>query len=623
MNELFGRILGNRYKILEKAGEGGMARVYKGIDLKLNRHVAIKVLHQQFAGDPEFLRRFQQEAKAAAKLSHPAIVNVYDEGEQEGIHYIVMEYVDGYTLKDTILRQGRLEPMEATRIALQVCDAIVHAHSQGVIHRDIKPQNILITPEGRIKVTDFGIARATADSTITYGKSLLGSVYYSSPEQVKGNNTDQKSDIYSLGIVLYEMLTGKVPFSGESPVSIALKHLQEEITPPGKIVPDLPPGLEKIVLRSTNKDPALRYDNAIGFRDDLESWFESRNKTIFLNNTYIDKNKSHDFQNGQETKEEEPDKVVRKNKTPRKVVLYTSIFAVVFLMAFLGYNLLCKLLVVPEVTVPDLTGMSLKNAEEELSRCGLDFTIAGEINSDDIPVNHVVSHDPPGDRKVRKERIIELYLSSGPSYIEVPYLLGKTELEARYMLADRGLEISVAEEYNGEVAPGYIVRQSPSSDFQLSAGDTVHIVVSMGKQPFSLRDFQGWSLEDVKEWLNRYELILQNVDEEFSDEFEEGKVISQFPSKGELVRAGDSVTLVVSKGKEPGTSKTYLIPFQPRVAMGQLIRIYVEDEEGTRTVFEGIYGGQVFNVEGTGSGKIVLMEQRDDDYFTIETKIFP
>lgn len=620
---MLGKILGNRYKILEKAGEGGMARVYKGTDLRLNRYVAIKVLHQQFAGDPEFLRRFQLEAKAAAKLSHPAIVNVYDEGEQEGIHYIVMEYVEGYTLKDTILRNGRFEPTEAARVLLQICDAIVHAHSQGVIHRDIKPQNILITPEGRVKVTDFGIARAAADSTITYGKSLLGSVYYSSPEQVKGSNVDQKSDIYSLGVVFYEMLTGKVPFSGESPVSIALKHLQEEITPPGKIIADLPSGLENIVLRSTNKDPSRRYENATQLRDDLESWFTSREINTFMNNSYLNKNRVPIFQNEQVGAEVEEEEMARKNKFPKKIVLFIAVFTAIFLMIFLGYNLLFKLLVVPEVTVPDLTGLSLEKAEEELSRHGLESAVAGEVNSDTIPIDYVVSHNPPAERKVRKERIVELYLSKGPSYIEVPGLVGKTELEARYLLSDRGLEISIDEEYSNETAPGYIIRQNPGSDFQLSAGDTVHVVVSMGKQPFSLRDFQGWSLEDVKEWLNRYELILQETDEEYSAEHEEGKVISQSPSKGELVRAGDSVKLVISKGKEPGTSETYLIPFHPRVGIGQIIRIYVEDEEGTRNVFEGIYEGQTVNVEVVGSGRIVLMELRDNEYFTIETKIFP
>ncbi|MGI5823697.1 MAG: protein kinase domain-containing protein, partial [Dethiobacteria bacterium] len=255
-------LLENRYQVLEKIGEGGMAQVYRGMDIKLNRPVAIKILYEHLSNDQDFLRRFKLEAKAAAKLSHPAIVNVYDEGETEGLHYIIMEYVDGFTLKDIILREGNFKPEEAARISLQICDALLHAHSKNIIHRDIKPQNILVSREGRVKVADFGLARAATDATITYGKSLFGSVYYSSPEQARGSSADLKTDIYSLGIVLYEMLTGVVPFSGESPISIAIKHLQEEIVPPGNLVEGLSPGLEMIVTKATRKERNLRYANA-------------------------------------------------------------------------------------------------------------------------------------------------------------------------------------------------------------------------------------------------------------------------------------------------------------------------------------------------------------------------
>ncbi|HAP32209.1 MAG TPA: serine/threonine protein kinase, partial [Firmicutes bacterium] len=274
-----GRLLGNRYRLGEKVGEGGMARVFRGMDMKLNRPVAVKVLYEQFGADPEFLRRFKQEAKAAAKLSHPSIVNVYDEGEEDNIHYIIMEFVEGYTLKDIILREGRLRQIDAAQVVYLVCDALASAHSQNIVHRDIKPQNIIITPEGRVKVTDFGIARAVSDATITHGRSLLGSVYYSSPEQARGGSADRQSDIYSLGIVFYEMLTGTVPFYGESPISVALKHLQEDIIPPGKLVPGLSPGLGKILKKAVQKDLNLRYSNIVQFRDDLDGWLKNAERS--------------------------------------------------------------------------------------------------------------------------------------------------------------------------------------------------------------------------------------------------------------------------------------------------------------------------------------------------------
>jgi len=618
---MLGRLLGNRYEIFEKIGEGGMARVYKGIDHRLNRHVAIKILYEQFVNDPEFLRRFKQEAKASAMLSHPAIVNVYDEGEEEGIHFIVMEYVQGKTLKSHILQNGRLKPEEAVRLVLQICDALVHAHSENIIHRDIKPQNIIITPNGMVKVTDFGIARAAADATITHGRSLLGSVHYSSPEQARGSCADQKSDIYSLGVVLYELLTGNVPFSGESPISVALKHLQEDIVPPGELNPELPPELNKIVMRTLHKDRNLRYAGAIELRDDLEGWLETRKES-----DYPGRKGRHyytSFGNTLSEDDEEREEDMARRLKRKKIIIYTFIFAAVVVLFWGGYTLLRAFLVVPEVVVPDLRGLSTQEAQDQLSALGLGFKIAGEIHDEEILPHHIVSQDPPAERSVRKERIIELVISLGPDYSEVPDLVGRSELEARLMLEDVGLKMEVEHEYNEEIAPGYVVRQNPSQSFRLSRGETVHVVLSSGKQPFSLRDFQGWLLEDAQEWLNLYGLVLRNPESEYSDDFPEGQIISQYPPAGEMVQSGDPVDLVVSKGREPGTSKTYFIQVHPQVDIGQVIKVSVEDEEGSRVVYEGVFQGEVINVEGIGSGYVILMELRDNEYYTIDTKRFP
>jgi serine/threonine protein kinase len=629
-----GMLLGNRYEIIENIGEGGMARVYRGVDTKLNRPVAIKILYEQFAGDPDFLRRFKQEAKAAAKLSHPSIVNVYDEGEEGNIHYIIMEYVDGFTLKDIIQRDGRLKPAEAAQIVLQICDALVHAHSQNIIHRDIKPQNIIITCEGRVKVTDFGIARAAVDATITYGKSLLGSVHYSSPEQARGYCADPKSDIYSLGVVFYELLTGAVPFSGESPISIALKHLQEDIVPPGKLVEGLPAKLENIVIKAMHKDHNLRYASAAQFRDELDEWLKSEKEVNYVNSSLVKRMQSYalyrDHQEPDEKDFEEQQEVIsgkkrrsKKKYSLKKIVIYSGLFILFFAVVFIGYRFIYNFLHVPEVTMPYLIDKSIAEAEKELDSLGLSYRVVREEYNDTVPENHIISQEPPAERTVKQGREIELVLSLGPDLVEVPYLIGSTQLEARLMLSDLGLNMKVDREYSNEIAPDYVIRQDPGKGFQLARGEEVHVVVSDGKRPFSLRDFQGWELEDVREWLNLYELVLRDVDEEYSDEVPEGQVISQFPASGEMVQAGDPVDLVISLGIEPGSYKTYTFEIDPLVSRGQMIKIYVEDVEGTKIVFEGRYHGELITAEGVGSGQVVLMELKDNEYQVIDVLLFP
>lgn len=633
MREKPNSLLENRYQILEKVGEGGMAQVYRGMDIKLNRPVAIKILYEHLSNDQDFLRRFKLEAKAAAKLSHPAIVNVYDEGETKGLHYIIMEYVDGFTLKDIILREGSLKPEEAARISLQICDALLHAHSKNIIHRDIKPQNIIVSREGRVKVADFGLARAATDATITYGKSLFGSVYYSSPEQARGSSADLKTDIYSLGIVLYEMLTGVVPFSGESPISIALKHLQEEIVPPGNLVEGLSPGLETIVTKATRKERNLRYSNAAEFYNDLRDWLQNKGEGERLSTSFLQKIRSYPTYRKQGVTPEKEQKgelregpetsVKRKKQTTKKYFAYGAAAVVLILVLFASYQLLCKFLFVPEVTVPDLTGLSLEEAEKELSPLELGYTVISNVHSDTVPPAHIVSQEPLPERKVKKNREIELVLSLGQEYVKVPDLDGRAEHEARLILKEAGLEMSLNHEYSGAVTSGYVIRQDPGKGFQVILGETVHVVISKGKKPVTMRDFRGRQLTDVQEWLTENGLVLRDPKEEFSTEFASGEIISQFPAPGEPVQAGDSVDLVVSKGKEPETAQTYQIKVHPRVPAGRQIRIYIEDKEGSKIAFDGEYQGQEIGVVGVGSGQVILMELRGQEYRTIEIVPFP
>jgi len=640
---MLGRVLGNRYEILEKVGEGGMARVYKGIDHRLNRYVAIKTLYEQFVHDPEFLRRFKQEAKASAILSHPAIVNVYDEGEEEGIHFIVMEFVQGMTLKSYILQNSRPKPEEAVRIVLQICDALIHAHSENVIHRDIKPQNIIITPDGRVKVTDFGIARAAVDATITHGRSLMGSVHYSSPEQARGSFADQQSDIYSLGVVLYELLTGNVPFSGESPISIALKHLQEDIVPPGTLVPDLPQELDSIVIKALHKERSLRYASALELHDELEMWLSAHGRMDYPgrksrysygsreqgvktdHNSYYNNVVDYDEDEYGEQDDEMAGGAKRRRRL-RRLIFYSIVLIGFVAIFWFAFSILRDLLEVPEVVVPYMRGDTLEEAQRKLEDVGLGYSIKGEVHDDELAAGLVVSQDPPADRVVRKERVVELTVSLGQALAEVPLLLGRSELEARLMLEERGLEMETSSEFHEEIASGYVIQQDPEENHRLARGETVHIILSSGRKSIALRSFLGWQLADAQEWLEANELILRNLEHEYSDDYPEGQIISQYPLSQEMVQPGTPVDLVLSMGREPtqAPKKAYQIQVNPQAPVGTVIRVFVEDDESSRIIFEGMYPGGPINFEVYGSGHVLLMERRENnEFYIVERKYFP
>ena len=610
---MIGKILGGRYQIESSLGEGGMARVFKARDLKLNRIVAVKVLHEHLTGNQDFVRRFRREAQAVAKFSHPSIVSLYDVGEEDNIYYIVMECLQGKTLKELIKQEGRLPAEDAVEIACQVCDALVHAHRQNIIHRDIKPQNIVITGEGRVKVTDFGIAQAASAATITYGESVMGSVYYFSPEQARGSVVGKQSDIYSLGIVLYEMLTGVVPFEGESPVSVAVKHLQEEITPPRQINPDIPLRLERIVMRAVQKDQASRYQSAEKFVEDLEGWLLAEGRFLETDSS------SRKNKGAAGVKSASVSSVFKKMLVPGMVVVLT-IFIV------LGFNWARRTLMVPELEVPDLRGRTLKEAESILADSGFTLKEKDQIYHESIPEGHIVSQDPEAGSTVRRERAIEVVVSLGPEMVKVPSLEGCYRLEADLLLKDAGLVMEVEEEYSDSVPAGQIIRQDPRGGFSLRPGETVLVVISKGYRPFPIKNLQGLDLEEARDWLSMQNLILRNVDQKPSPE-KPGKVLEQFPAAGEMVRPGDTVDLVISEGPEEDDKENnlpvYDIEFLPAVSPGTSIRISIEDALGARVLYEGLYEGGAISVKGIGSGKVVLAEKLDDEFVIVDSWDFP
>lgn len=545
---MVGRVLAGRYELLEKVGEGGMARVYRGRDLLLKRTVAVKILKDQMTGSADFVRRFRREAQAAAGLSHTNIVNVYDVGEEDDTYFIVMEYVDGNNLKQYIREKGYLSPAEAVAIAQQIAAALVQAHGAGVIHRDIKPQNILFSRDGKVKVTDFGIALAADGSTLTCSDDIVGSVHYFSPEQARGNLAGKQSDLYSLGVILYEMVTGQVPFSGESPISVAMKHVQDPVEPPRRLNPDIPEPLERIILKALQKEPGKRYPDARAFLDDL-LLFQQKGTALALpaselsaddgDTLVIKPVRQLDDEADPEERAELP--AAKRWIAPLIIVLVVSFILVV------GFIYLRGLLYVPEVTVPPVRELSQSDAVAVLIDAGLKVNPEVYYVFDDkIPVGHVVRTEPVQRRKVRQNRVVVLYISKGPETMSLPDLFGRTESEARRLLKEMELQCEIIREHNEAVAEGMVFRQVPEAGFRLSRGEQVIIYVSQGGPPFPISNLIGMTEAEARDYLEANGL-LPRLRYERADA-PAGTVIGQYPEVGKNVKKGQSVDIVVSKG---------------------------------------------------------------------------
>lgn len=539
---MIGKKLAGRYELQERIGQGGMSRVYRGTDLLLNRTVAVKVLKDQLVEDADFTRHFRHEARAAARLSHPNIVNVYDVGEDDETYFIVMEHVPGENLKQYIRNRGRLSPPEAVAIARQIAKALVQAHAAGVIHRDIKPQNIILTDRGTVKVTDFGIAHAMDGTTVVNGSTIFGSVHYFPPEQARGNAVGERSDLYSLGIVLYEMVTGQVPFSGDTPVSVAMKHLQQAITPPRRLVKEVPEPLERIIMKAVRKDPYRRYSSALELLEDL---------TLFQNTGQSLATAANKCSDEQDTIRFPADTFAGAEKTPaRRRAWLVPLLIVILLSASLlvGFIYLRNFILVPDITVPDLLEQPLEEAKEALETLGLRYSVRW-VPHDTISANHIVGMDPRPERVVRPERMIELLVSEGPKSIETPDLYERTEMEARIMLKELELKAVIVREHSIEVHEGRVIRQVPTPGFPLAPGDEVTIYLSLGARPFPIDNLRGLTLEEAEEYLKEQGLQVGEVQPIASDH-PAGTVIAQYPEAGDNVKPGQPVDLVISKNSD-------------------------------------------------------------------------
>jgi eukaryotic-like serine/threonine-protein kinase len=606
---LVGRILDDRYKIVEHIGGGGMADVYRAHDTLLDRPVAVKILRSQFTGDEEFVRRFRNEAQAAARLSHSHIVNVFDVGRDEDIYYIVMEYIQGETLKDHIQKKDKLAIDEAIGIALQICGALEHAHQNNLIHCDIKPHNILMGRGGRIKVTDFGIARAVTSATMTQTGTIIGSVHYISPEQVKGAMASVTSDVYSLGVVLYEMLTGQLPFTGENPISIALKHLQEEVTPPGQLNSEIPPILEATILKALSKDPAKRYPSISSMMHDLEvvrtTLRDADTRQLSRGDfptQVLPRIAEGDERKQSVTRREE--KKGRKGFWAGILVLLLCGFA---FGAFLAYGRFWSL---SEVTVPDVVGLPASTAQERLIAAGLKVNVAGYSFSNKMPPNHVLMQNPEAGISVKQSRTVNLTVSRGTEVIVVPDIRGMTLRDAELQLKNLGLALGkVDEQYTSDAPQGTVVNQNPRTPTQVGKGAAVDVTVSKGAAPrkFTLPDFRGSTLASVRTQLDSLKLKLGTVVEAPNDQFPAGVITGQNPEPGSSVEEGGTINFTVSKGTGASVKKAAVQITVPEGSKRQTIQIIVNDSNGRRVVYDQIHkpGDRIERtVEGAGTVKI-------------------
>jgi eukaryotic-like serine/threonine-protein kinase len=546
MGEKRERVLAGRYRIEAAVGEGGMAKVFRAQDDVLGRTVAVKVLAPEFARDRQFVQRFRREAQSAAALNHPNVVSVFDTGSDGPVHYIVMEFVEGRTLRDVLAGDGRLHPRRAAEIAESMCRALAGAHQQGLVHRDVKPGNVMLTPSGEVKVMDFGIARVITGEALTQTATVLGTASYFSPEQAKGEPVDARSDVYSAGCVLYEMLTGQPPFSGDSPVSIAYKHVREDPELPSRLNRDVSPGLDAVVMKAMAKNPANRYQTATEMAEDLHRVEQGEQvlATPILPGqpTEVVSRPVRHTEVMSALPEEE-----RRGRGPLPVVLTTAL--VVALVGVAAFFLIRELTAeVPQVRVPNVVGSDENVATQLLERRRLTVDPIRVASTDDPGI--VIEQDPPAGEIVDEGEVIILRISAGPDLVEVPNVTGKTAQEAADELEAVELIVGLTtEEASEDFEPGQVIGQSPAASEQASAGSAVDLVISSGPETVVVPSVVCDPVELAREKIRDAGLKFKRATPEFSDECPDpGTIARTDPEAGDLVRPNSTVLVFESLG---------------------------------------------------------------------------
>ncbi|MFW6280262.1 MAG: Stk1 family PASTA domain-containing Ser/Thr kinase [Halanaerobium sp.] len=645
-----GKILNNRYKIIKEIGRGGMAIVYSARDTLLERVVALKMLRPEYSSDKEFKEKFRQEAKAVAKLSHPNIVSIYDIVVDEDKFYLVMEIVEGETLKDIIKRRAKLSIAESLEFAGQIAAALSIAHGNQIVHCDIKPQNIILTDDMEVKITDFGIAKAVSTATTTMTETVIGSAHYFSPEQAKGGKIKAYSDIYSLGVVLYEMTTGELPFHGESPISVALKHIQQQALSPSKINSDIPKEVNDLIMKAISKNPEDRFQNAAEMRHEIrlclknlkkdKNIFTAKNDKFDLDETRImDKaefkelNKNKGLENKTKNKSKNTsdkdinDKDINKieesvnnaengtdksssyksngeenNSNNRFKTLKKAV--IIFLVFLLGLSAVIAGAIyffnsytsVPIVEVPDIEGESLSEARSLASEVGLSLSENEErVFNDEIPVDHVVSQQPAGGQRVKQSRPLNVTVSKGPKLIELPDFSGNTLREVLVELENLSLKVgNIQYIFRLSVEPGIVINQIPAPGAEIASSSEVTLFVSRGERSISVRmpDLTGLNQDEAVEKLRDVGLNVGDIRVEKSDRFLDGQVISQGIEAGDYLPKGISVDFVVSQGiDESELDNLHLNRISVNVTGSESreVKIVVIDESGEDEIYNAVH----------------------------------
>ena len=594
---LEGKMLGNRYEIIEKVGNGGMATVYKAEDKVLKRNVAVKVLKDEFTTDEEFIKRFEIEAQSAARLTHPNIVSIYDVGSEDNLYYIVMELIRGKTLKEIIVEErGPLPWKWSVNVAIQIASALEMAHKNNIIHRDIKPHNIIITEDGIAKVTDFGIAKAVSNSTITAFGTTIGSVHYFSPEHARGGYTDAKSDLYSLGVVMYEMVTGRVPFDADTPVSVALKHMQEEPEEPIELNPNLPSAVNRIIMKALKKDTTLRYQTATDMLADLKQALKNPNGDFVDDRDYDATAKTQKINTDLygDIDDDDSNKRGKKNNKfvafiKRHKVLSSFIGLILLFAISLGGTLaFLNITNPPEVELPDIVGMSREEAQQTVEDLNLVFEVSKEEYNKDVPEGYVISQDPTYivDYNVKEGSTVSVVISKGQEKTTVPKVVGMTREEAIEALEEANLKAEIVEETSRTVEEGYVISQEVEADSEAYAGDTIKIHISKGTgiKQVTVQNVVGQTEANAKSTLESQGLkVTINYVEATSNA---GKVTAQSISAGTTVDEGTTVTLTVNQVAE--TKNVSVV-----INLKQITGGYTEDDEEenvTRTVNISVNG---------------------------------
>jgi len=605
------KIIAGRYELLEKIGDGGMAVVYKAKCRLLNRYVAVKILKPEFVNDAKFLENFRKESHAAASLSHPNIVNVYDVGKEGNINYIVMELVSGQPLSDLIKEEAPIDYKRAVELTRQIASGLSVAHKHNIIHRDVKPHNILITEDGVAKITDFGIAKAVKTTTIVdqTAEAIMGSVHYFSPEQARGGYVDEKSDIYSLGIVMYEMLTGRVPFDGENPVNVALKHINEEMIPPSALVSGIPPRIEQIVMKATSKLPTSRFSSADEMIKELDNIeFVSRIVGATTMNGW-DSGKEKTIGTGKDNKVSEPSKEDKKRK---KLIFLIAGIALLLIAGFVAAGFATGILGSPSVEVPDVRGMTYDEAKDELDQVGLKISEGDLVYSSEYELGEVVSTDPAPGSMAKSSSTVVVNICKGAEAGTVPDLINKTLDEAKSLIEKYGFKVGNVETKVSSEPKDTVIEQDPKGGAETTPGGYINIIVSdgTGKEEVEVPYLIGKDLETAKQLITGAGFLVGEITYGASSEYDLGQVTKQQYEAGAMLAKGSTIDI-----KVVGGSGTSIISLDISYAQAQqevfLLTVKVNDQQGTRTVISNESrnksdGSGTVEVEGLGSGTITV-----------------